>query len=96
MPTEYSKCHECHYVDVFPITHKINIFYFRDYQKALALTESTMIPIEIAAKIVSMSKEYTSCDYCFRTLLCETHYNKAIGYGNFNMAKCDACCWFDI
>ena len=58
MPTEYSKCHECHYVDVFPITHKINIFYFRDYQKVLALTESTMIPIEIAAKIVSMSKEY--------------------------------------
>ncbi len=37
MPTEYSLCHECHYIDALPFTHHINSRYKLDHEKSLAI-----------------------------------------------------------
>lgn len=96
MPTEYSLCHECHYIDALPFTHHINSRYKLDHEKSLAIGFATHFPRNVCIKIVRLSHDYTLCDYCNRTLLCEYHHARATGNGAFNMAKCDACHWFDL
>ncbi len=34
MPTEYSLCHECNFLDVLPLDHPINSRYKLDHEKA--------------------------------------------------------------
>ena len=96
MPTEFSKCDECHYTNVMPITHEINSVYYADHQKANIIMEIKNVPFKIAARIVQFTHEYQKCGYCHRTLLCEYHYQRGMENVMGYTAKCDACCWFDI
>jgi len=65
MPTEFSKCDECHYTNVMPITHKINSVYYADQQKANIIMEIKNVPFKIAARIVQFTHEYHKCGYTF-------------------------------
>ena len=99
MPTIFSKCIDCNYIDTLPIDHKLNAKYNTHY-KIMKLLEEKGLPREIAIKIIKMNKKYGICSRC-NERLCNSHYIRAAfwgkhyhGYGSL----CDSCscCWWEI
>ena len=94
MPTIFSKCSECNYIDLFPIEHNLNKYYKLDVDK-MEILKKYGLPTEIAIKIVKYTYTYHNCDYCNYSILCDTHKNRALVYGG-GLIKCDQCCWDEI
>ena len=95
MPTCFSKCEECVYLDILPMEHHINGIYFNDFKLNEALIDSTKLPYGITAFIIKLSKDYHKCSYCTR-ILCTIHRDRGLRYGENGSVKCDSCCWMDL
>jgi len=70
MPTEFSKCIDCHWNTQLPITHLFNKGQKEEYEKLEVLKE--IFPTEIAVKILKMSYIYFNCCYC-KSFVCKEH-----------------------
>lgn len=100
MPTEFSECDECNFIKCLPIDHKYN----KDYVDTLEIVDifrQVNIPPELALIIIRKTNEYSTCDCCNKTKLCQKHKDRAIHYGNYyrhlsNYAMCNSCCWWEV
>lgn len=90
MPTVFSNCEDCVYLDNFPIKHIVNTSYKRDIQTMNLLMLKKM-PKEIAIKIVKMSKLYANCRTCGVKLCCNH-----LRLNDMGSPMCSNCSWFDI
>lgn len=93
MPTEFSKCCECFYLE--SDTLDSYNYYKWDYDRMEALKHCGF-PTEIAIKIVEMTKTYTECDYC-ANILCYRHRDLSLHFGNnCPYIQCRECYWNDV
>lgn len=95
MPTIFSKCTECFYLKTSPLDSDLNKYYKKDYDRMKVLQECGL-PIEIASKIIEMTKNYYECDFCDDSVLCDAHRERSYRYASsWPDIKCDKCCWND-
>lgn len=96
MPTIFSNCKECCFIEVLGLDNNINNLYLDDLKKCQIINKK--LPNELAIKIIKMSKSYNHCGRC-NIKLCNNHFNRAIKWGeyyNTNGALCNQCCWWEI
>ena len=94
MPTIFSICDECNYLDCLPINHNLNKIYYNQLQ-IVKILNYLKLATEIAIKIIKYNDEIRFCTGCKgSTKLCNIHFEKALingswynGYG----ALCDNC-----
>lgn len=100
MPTIFTNCDQCYYLDYFTLDHPHNKLYKRDLEKQYFLM-SMGIPKEVSQFIIRMSNDTQECSFCVgnKMKLCYQHRIHAEkcgkeyrGYG----LMCPSCCWFEI
>ena len=90
MPTVFSNCEDCVYLDYIPLEHIANT----SYKKNLLIMNLLLhkgLPKEIGIKIIKMSKIYTECRACSQ-LLCNDH----LKFNDMGSPICSNCSWFEI
>ena len=104
MPTKFTLCTECNYLDWFNLDHEWNKYYKIDLEKYNALLESGF-PELVAINIVKKINHVKPCAYCHHqdktNYLCERHYKRAVDNGKHyrginNKPMCDSCCWWEV
>ena len=86
MPTVFSDCFDCDYLNWMPLDHIVNTSYKKDIDIMYLLVKQGL-PKEIAIKII---KIYTKCS-C-KEKLCINHLRRN-GMGS---PICNNCSWFKI
>ena len=102
MPTIFTECDQCSYLDFFKIDHPHNKHYKEDLEKQDILIQMGL-PKEIGQIIIKMSNniDILECDFCIghKMKLCRHHQVSARRFGEkyrgYGM-MCDSCCWFEI
>ena len=91
MPTIFTDCNECNYIECIGLNHKFNNDYRLNLEKQSILI-SLGIPKEICQKIIKLSYNLTNCSYCDNKL-CEKHKILAKTYsGNgWQTIMCNNC-----
>lgn len=102
MPTIFSDCDECHYLNWLDLDHKYNKKFKEDLEKNKILI-NLGLPNEISEKIIKLSNNLEICDYCINnhTKMCLDHCKRAIENSihyrkNGDKKMCDRCCWWEI
>ena len=102
MPTIFTECDECFYHSSMKMSHIFNKPYRENLEKNDILI-NLGLPPEISQKIIKLSYNIETCDYCIqnKTKLCNYHVNRAKGnsyyYRNsINKKMCDQCCWWEV
>ena len=90
MPTVFSECFDCGYLNWMPLDNIVNTSYKKDIDIMYLLVEKGL-PKEIAIKIIEMSKIYTKCSHC-QEKLCINHLRR----NDMGSPFCGNCSWFDI
>jgi len=100
MPTLFTDCSECSYLDFFGIDHPHNEYYRKDLEKQTILIQMGL-PKEICQIIIKMSNDILECNFCIdhKIKLCKAHQIRAKKFGKqykgYGM-MCDSCVWNEI
>jgi len=100
MPTIFTNCDQCYYLDYFTLDHPHNKLYKRDLEKQNILM-SVGIPKEVAQIIIKISNDTQECSFCVgkKMKLCYEHRILSKKYGKEYRGHglmCSTCCWFEI
>ena len=105
MPTEFTDCDECNYLDWLDINHKFNVRHKKDLEVNDTLLKQGF-PDNVCQKIIKESHTLITCEQCIINFkynkpnkLCKYHYERAKKNGiNYNKksAMCDRCCWHEV
>lgn len=100
MPTIFTNCDQCYYLDYFTLDHPHNKLYKLDLEKQYILM-SVGIPKEVAQIIIKISNDTQECNFCVgnKMKLCYEHRIPAKKYGKEYRGHglmCSNCCWFEI
>ena len=99
MPTCFSKCKECSFIECLGLDHVHNKNY-KNNLETLQIFKNLGLPTELGIIIIKKTYEYTNCNCC-GIILCQNHYLRALKYGRHyrhleSYAMCDQCCWNEI
>ena len=111
MPTEFTDCNECSYLEGLGLDHELNKDHKTDCEKLEQLLKTGLSRDQCIEKIKNLNI-MKQCNYCHETIryrnnekvvirnkLCETHYVRACKFGTQyrgSGAMCDSCCWHEI
>ena len=98
MPTQFTECDECNYLDFLGIDHEFNKRHKGDLERQQILMEKGL-PKEIAEYIIKLSKAYGQCSDCNIKLCSDVHYIRAANWGRHyrnSGTLCNQCCWFEV